>query len=112
MNLEKKIKSKQASIAVIGLGYVGLPLVKTFLENGFKVIGFDVDPQKVDQLNKGKSYIRDVKGEDLKDHLKKKEFQATSDYKKLSQVDVIIVCVPTPLDTHRNPDLSFVLQTT
>lgn len=112
MDLEKKIRSKQASIAVIGLGYVGLPLVKTFLENGFKVIGFDVDSQKVDQLNKGKSYIRDVKGEELKDHLKKKEFQATSDYKKLSQVDVIIICVPTPLDSHRNPDLSFVLQTT
>lgn len=112
MDLEKKIKTRQASVGVIGLGYVGLPLVKTFLENDFKVIGFDVDIQKVDLLNQGKSYIRDVKGEELKNHVKKKEFQATSDYKKLSEVDAVIICVPTPLDSHRNPDLSFVLQTT
>lgn len=111
MALEKKIRAKQAFIGIVGLGYVGLPLVQTFLDHGFKVTGFDVDKAKVDSLNQGRSYIRHVKGETLKGYLKDKRFQATSDYQNLSGVEVIIICVPTPLDTHRNPDLSYVIQT-
>jgi len=98
-------------VGVIGLGYVGLPLVKTFLNAGFRVIGFDVDKNKIRSLNKAKSYIKHVTGEDLKPFIREKNFEATSDFKNLSKVDVIIICVPTPLDAHKNPDLSFVLNT-
>lgn len=111
-DLEKKIKKREARIGIIGLGYVGLPLVKTFLNKGFKVIGFDTDDRKVALLNQGKSYIKHVTGKDLKPFLLKKIFQATKDFKTLANVDVIIICVPTPLDAHKNPDLSFVLKTT
>ena len=111
-DLEKKIKKREARIGIIGLGYVGLPLVKTFLNKGFKVIGFDTDDRKVALLNQGKSYIKHVTGKDLKPFLLKKIFQATKDFRTLADVDVIIICVPTPLDAHKNPDLSFVLKTT
>jgi len=110
--LEEKIKNKDAVIGVIGLGYVGLPLVKTFLNVGFQVVGFDVDPKKVSLLNRSLSYIKHVTGKDLKPFIAKKKFQATADFKALSKADVIIICVPTPLDAHRNPDLSYVLNTT
>jgi UDP-N-acetyl-D-glucosamine dehydrogenase len=110
--LEKKIKSREARIGIIGLGYVGLPLVKTFLNGGFRVAGFDIDKKKVQMLNQGQSYIQHVTGEDLKAFLEEQKFKATSDFGDLREVDVIIICVPTPLDAHRNPDLSFVLKTT
>lgn len=99
-------------MGVIGLGYVGLPLVKTFLNAGFQVIGFDVDGNKVSSLNKARSYIKHVTGDDLKPFIREKKFEATSDFKSLSNADVVIICVPTPLDAHKNPDLSFVLNTT
>lgn len=110
--LEKKIKSKEAKVGVIGLGYVGLPLVKTFLNRGFDVTGFDIDPKKVEWLNKGKSYIRHISAQELEFFIEEKAFRATSDFKLLPEVDAILICVPTPLDSHRNPDLSFVLNTT
>ncbi|MCK4557214.1 MAG: nucleotide sugar dehydrogenase, partial [Candidatus Aminicenantes bacterium] len=112
VNLENKIKNKKSIIGVIGMGYVGLPLVKTFLNKGFGVVGFDIDEKKVLMLNKGKSYIKHVTAEELKGFLNKKKFQATVDFAALGKVDVIIICVPTPLDAHNNPDLSFVLKTT
>lgn len=112
VNLENKIKNKKSIIGVIGMGYVGLPLVKTFLNKGFGVVGFDIDEKKVLMLNKGKSYIKHVTAEELKGFLNKKKFQATVDFTALGKVDVIIICVPTPLDAHNNPDLSFVLKTT
>lgn len=112
VNLENKIKNKKSIIGVIGMGYVGLPLVKTFLNKGFGVVGFDIDEKKVLMLNKGKSYIKHVTAEELKGFLNKKTFQATVDFAALERVDVIIICVPTPLDAHNNPDLSFVLKTT
>jgi UDP-N-acetyl-D-glucosamine dehydrogenase len=110
--LEEKIKNKDAVIGVIGLGYVGLPLVKTFLKAGFQAVGFDVDPKKVSLLNRSQSYIKHVTGKDLKPFIADKKFRATADFNALSKADVIIICVPTPLDGHRNPDLSFVLNTT
>ncbi|MFQ6108559.1 MAG: nucleotide sugar dehydrogenase [Candidatus Aminicenantales bacterium] len=112
VNLERKIKARQAHVGIIGLGYVGLPLLKTFLASGFRVMGFDVDVDKVRMLNKGESYIKHVTADELKGFLQKRKFQATSDFSSLSDVDIIIICVPTPLDSHRNPDLSFVRQTT
>jgi UDP-N-acetyl-D-glucosamine dehydrogenase len=110
--LETRIENKDAAVGIIGLGYVGLPLVKTFLNVGFHVIGFDVDEKKVNLLNRNKSYIKHITAEDLRPYLREKKFRATSDFETLGQVDVILICVPTPLDAHRNPDLSFVLNTT
>jgi UDP-N-acetyl-D-glucosamine dehydrogenase len=110
--LLKKIESKQARVGVIGLGYVGLPLVKTFLQKGFKVAGFDVDQKKVDMLNRGKSYIRHISAAELKDFLGRKRFVASADFSGLRKVDAILICVPTPLDGHGSPDLSYVLNST
>jgi UDP-N-acetyl-D-glucosamine dehydrogenase len=110
--LEKKIKNKKAQVGIIGLGYVGLPLVKLFLNGGFKVIGFDVDEKKVKMLNQGRSYIKHVTAKELKPFLKENKFWATADFGRLVEVDAILICVPTPLDAHKNPDLSFVLNTT
>ncbi|MBN1224507.1 MAG: nucleotide sugar dehydrogenase [Candidatus Aminicenantes bacterium] len=112
MTLETKIKDKKARICVIGLGYVGLPLIKTFLKAGFSVVGFDIDERKVQLLNRGKSYIKHVTAKDLGPFRAKKKFIATTDQRILARVDVILICVPTPLDAHKNPDLSYVLNTT
>ena len=110
--LEGKILGKRARVGVVGLGYVGLPLVKLFLSKGFAVTGFDIDPKKVSLLNRGKSYIRHITTGELRRFLTDKLFRATADFSKLRTVDVVIICVPTPLDSHRNPDLSYVLGTT
>ncbi len=112
VNFEKNIKNRKAYIGIIGLGYVGLPLLKTFLAGGFRVMGFDIDAKKVKMLNQGKSYIKHVQTEELKKYIKARKFQATAEFKNLAKVDVIIICVPTPLDAHKNPDLSYVLNTT
>ncbi len=112
MSLINKIKDRKSLVCVIGLGYVGLPLIKTFLNTGFHVVGFDIDQTKVNLLNKGRSYIKHVTGKDLIPFLEKNKFKATTDPKMLAKADVILICVPTPLDAHKNPDLSFVLNTT
>lgn len=109
--LEVRIKNKEARVGVIGLGYVGLPLVKLFLGSGFRVTGFDIDPSKVASLNRGRSYIRHISAREIRGFLAKKAFRATSDFSRLREMDVIIICVPTPLDAHKNPDLSYVLST-
>jgi len=109
--LKSKIEDKQARVGVVGLGYVGLPLVKLFLNKGFSVVGFDIDPRKVALLNRGKSYIRHISAKELHLFVKQKKFRATADFSKLRDVDAIIICVPTPLDAHKNPDLSYVLGT-
>ncbi len=108
----KRITDRKAQVGVVGLGYVGLPLVKAFLKKGFTVTGFDVDKRKVDMLNKGKSYIKHVTASDLRPYMAKRKFEATTDFPRLARMDAILICVPTPLDAHRNPDLSFVLNTT
>ncbi len=110
--LLKRIEEKKAVVGVIGLGYVGLPLVKTFLQKGFRVKGFDVDPKKVDLLNRGKSYVRHISAAELKDFLARKRFEASADFKGLRGVDAVLICVPTPLDGHGSPDLSYVINST
>ncbi|NWF53150.1 MAG: nucleotide sugar dehydrogenase [Nitrospirae bacterium] len=110
MDIFEKIRLKKATIGVIGLGYVGLPLVIEFCKAGFRIIGFDIDEEKVKLLKKGKSYIKHV---DISYILKNKSlFSATADFSKLKSVDCIIVCVPTPLNRYREPDLSYVFNTT
>jgi len=112
VRLEAKFRRHGARVGVIGLGYVGLPLVKTFLERGFPVTGFDIDPRKVRSLNAGRSYIRHISTAELGAFLRSRKFRATTDFRLLRRMDAIIICVPTPLDSHRNPDLSYVLRTT
>ena len=103
----ERIKNKKASIGVIGLGYVGLPLVIEFAKKGFTVFGFDIDDKKIEMLKSWKSYIKHI---DLKD-LKGRNFTPTSDFTKLKSVDCIIICVPTPLNKYREPDMTYVFNT-
>ena len=110
--LYDKIVDHRARIGVIGLGYVGLPLVKTFLQKGFRVTGFDIDARKVDLLNRGKTYIRHISAAELKGFLGRRMFRATADFRGLRDVDAILICVPTPLDGHGSPDLSYVINST
>jgi UDP-N-acetyl-D-glucosamine dehydrogenase len=112
MELIEKIKSKTAKIGIIGLGYVGLPLAIEFGKVGFFVAGFDIDPQKVEVLKKGKSYISYIPPEKIKELVEKHSFVPTTDFSELKDVDCIIICVPTPLDKNREPDLSYVFNTT
>jgi len=110
--LKSKITNKDASIAIIGLGYVGLPLAVEFAKVGFTVTGFDTDGQKVSEINKGSSYILDVPTADVKQLVSAKKLSATLDTKLLNKMDVIIICVPTPLRKTKEPDISFILAAT
>ena len=110
MNLIEKIKSKNARIGIIGLGYVGLPLVIEFCKAGFHVTGFDIDPKKVDLLREGKSYIKHISSSLLTSHCS--QFTPTTDFSQLTAVDCIILCVPTPLNKNREPDMTYVFNTT
>jgi UDP-N-acetyl-D-glucosamine dehydrogenase len=110
MDLLRRIESKEARIGVIGLGYVGLPLAIEFALAGFEVVGFDVDRNKVDTLNQGVSYIPDVPSAHVADAVQRGLFHATTDERALADVDVIDICVPTPLRKTRDPDLSYVVQ--
>jgi UDP-N-acetyl-D-glucosamine dehydrogenase len=103
------IADKTACIGVIGLGYVGLPLIVEFALKGFPTIGFEVDQNKVDELNKGNSHIVDVPSENVRKSLDSNKFEATTDFSKLNKCDVIIICVPTPLRKTKDPDMSFIL---
>ncbi len=103
-----KIKDRTAVIGIIGLGYVGLPLVIRFGEEGFRTIGFDVDDSKVQRLNSGESYIKHIPSETIKRLRDNNTFNATSDYAKLREVDGILICVPTPLNNTREPDVSYI----
>jgi UDP-N-acetyl-D-glucosamine dehydrogenase len=105
------IEKKQAKIGIIGLGYVGLPLGLEFIEGGFNVIGFDVDEKKIPILLNGNSYIKHIKNERIKNAVDTGRLDATTDFSRLPEVDVIIICVPTPLDEHREPDMSYVVST-
>src|SRR5437867_3347851 len=109
--LIEKIQTHKARIGIVGLGYVGLPLVLRFGDEHFSVIGFDVDPAKVRKLNAGESYIRHIPAERLQTLLKEKQFEATSDFKRLAEADCIIICVPTPLTAKKDPDLQYIEKT-
>jgi UDP-N-acetyl-D-glucosamine dehydrogenase len=108
--LLERIEDRTAQVGVIGLGYVGLPLVLLFSEQGFPVTGFDIDRRKVDQLGHGKSYIHRIPETEVQ-LAYQRGFHATADYSELERMDAIIICVPTPLDEHREPDLSYITST-
>jgi len=109
LDIKDRIKNKKATIAVVGLGYVGLPLAVEFAKQGFKVLGVEIDDRKVASLNRGNSYILDVEREDLREVINSARLVPTTDYSKLKKADAIIICVPTPLRKTGEPDLSFVL---
>lgn len=106
--LLKKITNKSAVIGIIGLGYVGLPLALEYALKGFKTIGFDIDDKKIPILNSGKSYIKHISTEKIKLAVNSNKFFATSDFSRLPETDAIIICVPTPLNEHREPDMTFI----
>ncbi|NLX04603.1 MAG: nucleotide sugar dehydrogenase [Phycisphaerae bacterium] len=106
--LYRKLTDKKALIGVIGLGYVGLPLVREFYHAGMKVMGFDVDPEKIRKLKAGKSYIEHISSSLIKELIKSGRFEATDDMKQLNKPDAIIICVPTPLSKTRDPDMQYV----
>lgn len=110
--LSEKIANKSASIGIVGLGYVGLPLIDAFAKAGFSPIGYDVDQRKVDALTAGKSYISHIPATKIQWWLDEKKFQATADMTRLGEADVVLICVPTPLSDSRDPDLSYVVGTT
>ncbi len=102
------IQDNSAVIGIIGMGYVGLPLAITFAESGFVVFGFDINPEKAGILNAGKSYINSISSNRIGSQVESGNFSATSDYDQLNEVDIIIICVPTPLKQNRVPDLSYI----
>src|SRR5438105_11358034 len=97
--------------AVVGLGYVGLPLSFQFARCGVTVLGLDIDTSKVDMLNQGKSYIKHIPAETISEHVKSGSFSASSDFSRIREVDSVIICVPTPLNKNREPDISYILDT-
>ena len=108
--LKEKIESRAAHIGIIGMGYVGLPLALLFSEENFRVTGFDIDPEKVEALNHGRSYIVRIPATEIQG-AQKKRFRATSRYPEIGEVDIVIICVPTPLNQFHEPDLSFIRDT-
>lgn len=110
-NLIDKFNHRDAVIGIVGLGYVGLPLVLRFNEVGYKVIGFDIDARKTEKLNQGESYIEHITDEDVA-AARQSGFEAVASFERASECDALIICVPTPLGHHREPDLSFVTGTT
>lgn len=106
--LAEKLGNQTAVIGVIGLGYVGLPLIRAFTSAGFRCMGFDVDQSKVDKLNAGQSYIKHIDPSLIKALITEKKFEPTSDMSRLREADCIIICVPTPLNESRDPDLSYI----
>src|SRR5215510_3349545 len=107
-----KIRTHQARVGIVGLGYVGLPLVLRFGEEHFPVLGFDVVPVKVQKLQAGESYIRHIPAERLRVLIKEKQFEPTTDFRRLAEADCIIICVPTPLTPKKDPDLQYIENTT
>jgi nucleotide sugar dehydrogenase len=107
--IKNLIAEKRARIGVIGLGYVGLPLIVEFALKGFPTVGFEIDDKKVDELNHGNSHIVDVPSENVRKSLDSEKFKATTDFSELDKCDVVIICVPTPLRKTKDPDMSFIL---
>lgn len=110
--LERKLKDRSAIMAVLGMGYVGLPLAVVFAEAGFEVVGIDPDTRKIDALTAGESYIGDVTSEQVTRLVKSKKLRATADFSELANADLVSICVPTPLRKTGDPDLSFIVSAT
>ena len=104
--LHRRFCAREAVVGVIGLGYVGLPLVGAIAASGFSVLGFDIDAEKVALLNDGRSYIRHIPDATIAALVEKRRVRAVSDFARLAEVDAVLICVPTPLTRHREPDLS------
>lgn len=104
----KKIESNQFVIGVVGLGYVGLPLAVNFAQSEVNVIGFEKNPTKVEKINNAENYIADISDKDLRDVIQNKKLIATTNFKILNECDAIIICVPTPLDIFKKPDMSYI----
>ena len=111
-HLIEGILRKEATISVIGLGYVGLPLVLRFCEVGYKVLGFDVDSKKVSSLKQGRSYIKTIPSSQISPFIRNGQFDVTDDFSRLSEPDCILICVPTPLTEKKEPDLQYIEKTT
>jgi UDP-N-acetyl-D-glucosamine dehydrogenase len=112
MTLNEKLLNKEAILGVIGLGYVGLPLAVEKAKAGFKTIGFDIQEEKVNMVNNGENYIGDVVNEDLSQIVDSGMLRATTDFSEVASADVVCICVPTPLDEHQQPDISYVKSST
>jgi len=111
MNILKKIKNKSALVGIVGMGYVGLPLGLAFAAKKINVLGFDLDEKKINLLNKGKGYLKHISDSKIKKAVDSGYLKATTDFSRLPEVDAILICVPTPLTKHREPDMSFVEST-
>src|SRR5207247_9722109 len=111
-DLIAKIQAHEARVGIVGLGYVGLPLVLRFGEEHFPVFGFDVDPVKVRKVQDGESYILHIPAVRLRVLIKEKQFEPTTDFQRLAEADCIIICVPTPLAPKKDPDLQYIENTT
>jgi UDP-N-acetyl-D-glucosamine dehydrogenase len=111
VELINRLDSRQALIGILGLGYVGLPLMLRFSEVGYRVLGFDIDPAKVEALMAGRSYIEHISADSIR-AAQDKGFSATTDFSRAHECDALILCVPTPLNKYREPDLSYVIDTT
>ena len=98
-------------IAIVGLGYVGLPLSLQFARSGVNVLGLDVDPAKIESLNAGRSFIKHIESATIAEHVKAKMFEASADFSRIKEVEAVIICVPTPLNKNREPDISFIINT-
>lgn len=109
MSLINKINNRSAKIGVIGLGYVGLPLAIEFVKAGYQVVGIDIDENKINSIRNGENYIKDVNDNDLKNAIKNNNLIATSKFDSVSKLDAISICVPTPLNKEKNPDISFIV---
>ncbi len=110
-SLLERISSREATVGVVGLGYVGLPLALVFEEAGFPVLGFDVDPAKPEALNRGETYIKHIGAERVAAAFARGRISATSGFSRLAECDTILICVPTPLGKHREPDISYIRRT-
>jgi len=110
-SFEEKINSSDAVIGIVGLGYVGLPLAMAYTGKGYNCIGFDIDPKKIEYISRGESYIEHIVAEPIADAVSKGLFKATTDFSEIDKIDAIILCVPTPLNKHFEPDLSYVTGT-
>ena len=106
-----KFRDKTATIGIVGLGYVGLPLMLRYAETGFKVLGFDIDAEKVNKLNNGETYIEHITADKIA-AARTTGFEATTDFSRIGEAEAVILCVPTPLNKYREPDMSFVIDTT